>query len=225
MRDTARLAYYAASSRQLPISYARSLVPALLLGFLFPTIVIYLPFNDSGLVIKQGLVAFWQPTPLFVNLVLHLLPYFFGASSTPAASTTTKSDADADTAYVKWLYGICFITSAATHLGLILLRLIDPKLSLIRVFVPQTELLPDSAAETLHFIFQWDCLLIFAASMLWACVAVYDLRVVGRADVSLAKLGFAVIVGSFMLGPAATIVGAFWWREDKLRQEVRPKAS
>jgi len=225
MRDTARLEYYTTPSRQLPLPYARSLVPALLLGFLLPTITIYLPFDDPGLMIKQALTAFWQVTPLLVNLMLHFLQPFFSASSSPPARKTADSDAETDATYVKRLYGICFVTSAAAHLGIVSLRLLDPKLSLIRVFLPKTELLPGSAAETLHFIFQWDYLLIFAASMLWACVAVHDLDVAGRTDVSLVQLGTAVVAGSVIFGPAATVVGAFWWREDKLRQEVKPRIS
>lgn len=229
MRDTARLDYYTTPSRQLPVPYARSLVLALLLGFLLPTITVYLPFGDPGLMIKQALIAFWQLTPLFVNLMLHFLQPFFSASSTPPASKTadndTETDAETDTIYVKRLYGICFVTSATAHLGMLSLRLLDPKLSLTRVFLPQTELLPGSAAETLHFIFQWDYLLIFAASVLWACIAAYDLNIIGRTDVSPVQLGTAVVVGSFIFGPAATVVRTFRWREDKMRQEVKPKVS
>jgi len=211
--------YYLVPSRQLPISYAKSLVPALVLGFLLPTIALYLPFDDPGFTLKQALVAFWQPTPLYVNLLLLLLSPLLDAF----APSATSEKADGDAAYVRLLYIICFFVSAAAHCGTMVLFARDTKISFARTFLPHTELLPYSAAETLHFIFQWDYLIIFGASLLWACVAVHDLHSMESADISLAIMGLMIVAGSIVCGPAATVVGAFWWREGRMRDGGKKK--
>lgn len=84
MSETARLDYYTTPSRQLAVPYAKSLVPALLLGFLLPTLTVYLPDDDRDFRMKQALAASWQMTSLVVDLMLHFLQRYFGVSEAPA---------------------------------------------------------------------------------------------------------------------------------------------
>jgi len=240
MRDTANPEYYSASAMRIPLSYARSLVPALVLGFLLPTVAIYLPFNDPGLnpeqvlskfarystlndpglSIKQALIALWQPTPLFVNALLLVVPLVFGA----VASQPEGETADRDATFVKDLYRTCMVVSGSAHVIMLShFGVLDAHVSFARVFLPHPERLPGSAAETLHFIFQWDYLIIFTASLLWACVAIYDLSVIERFKLNLAWLMAAIVAGSVVFGPATTVAFAFMWREERMRKGIKVK--
>lgn len=220
MCDTARLEYYSAPSMRVPLSYARSLVPALVGGFLLPTIAIYLPFDDPGFNIKQALVALWQPTPFFVNALLLILPRIFSAGSTKSESDTS----DRDATYVKKLYRICMVVTAIAHIIMLAhFGVLHSHVSFAHVFLPDSTRFPDSGAEILHFIFQWDYLIIFGASLLWACVAIYDLSIIGRVKLNVTWLISVIVVGSVVFGPAATIAFAFMWREERMRKDSKVK--
>ena len=70
-----------------------------------------------------------------------------------------------------------------------------------------------SLVQGLHLIFLWDFWIIFFASLVWTYLSIWDLKRVGKTDVSLLQ-GLALLLGgTIVVGPAATVAGVWYWRE------------
>lgn len=202
---------YYASGRQVPLSYAKALLPAAVLGYLVPTISLYLPW--ANIATTQNLTAFWQPAPLFVNFLLWIFSYT--VSPSPGLSK------DADTKYLKKIYLTAAVVSAVTHVGVLYICITsrDPEVSLSSVFLPDKAMWKTSMALGVHWIFQvdwWGC---FGSSLFWGWLAAFDmLRLVnGRAGYGeLVKVALGIGVLAVLAGPGATMAVIWSWREDMM---------
>ena len=212
--------YWLPASRHVPIPYAKALLPSLLIGYLLPTILMYLPFPDPDLHITQALVALWQFSPLLVNLLLRLSSTVFGKGT--ALSTKNQSTVTDDIKYLDRLYFTCFITSTITHISTILACLYyAPEISLTAALlrVPTANRL--SLFGGLHYIFQVDFLVIFLAAIAGSFLTLWDLRRFDRSDLSLKKSAMAMLVGVVCVGPAAVVSGVWYAREHIMAQKER----
>jgi len=211
LRDTRGSGYWSADSRQVPLSYAKSLLPALVLGYLVPTILMFLPYSDANLWTTQGMIALWQPCPFFVNVILWALST---VNASLDASTEESKPSLGDVEYLGSTYTVVFVVSALTHMGTVLVCLMssDPHHSFGNVFLPRSSDAP-SLTAALGGIFQVDFWIIFAASLAWACLAVWDLKRLGKTDISLGKVAALMAAGTVAVGPAATVTGVWYWRE------------
>ena len=72
--------------------------------------------------------------------------------------------------------------------------------------------------QGMHLIFQVDYWIIFGASLVWAFQAVYDLKRLGRTDVSLWATAGLMVGGTLLNGPGTVITAVWWWREGKLAE-------
>lgn len=227
MHRSSTLEYYSPSARQMNPNYARALVPALVCGYLLPTIIIYIPFTDADLYIRQGLIALWQLSPFIVNFLLVLFSELQGATILPSATKEMRPE-EQNSRHVKMLYRVCLVVSVLSHFALLCYCMILSdrfEEILVRTFLPQLVMLNGSTGDILHHIFQVDFLVIFVSSLLWATSAVDDLRRARRAEVSLARLMVAVALGTVVIGPAATIIAIWWARENKIMTDEEAKTS
>lgn len=208
--------YFAPSTRGLDISRARTLLASLLLGYLLPTILAFIPWPlpDD----KQLFVAVWQPSPLFIN-ALHLIFTSMDSFSHPVAPTP-KSDSrgktmPSDMPFLNWIYGTSFVVSAIVHAGImaICLTTTDERISLYRVFVPDQARGYTGLTEALLFIFQVDWWIIFLAGALSCVQAIWDLKVMGRSEMGVLTGLALVTVGCVVFGPGAVMSAVWWWRE------------
>lgn len=185
-------------------TYHKALVPALLLGYLLPTVAMYLPFSTDKLHLQQGLVALWQICPLLVNLLLALFSTIFSMPS------TTKSRFP----NITFLYGISAVTAAFAHFYLLYMCFLGfERLSLLKVLLPRSEMLGGRATDTLHYMFNIDYVIIFGASLLWALVEADNVSRIRQVNIGLLTLSVSLTIHSIILGPAATIAALWWWRE------------
>ncbi len=69
-------------------------------------------------------------------------------------------------------------------------------------------------------IFQVDFWIISAASLVWAYLAVWDLKRIGKTDVSLIQTTAAILLGSIVVGPAAAVTGVWYWREHIMAKKI-----
>jgi hypothetical protein len=221
MRESAHEDYWSSASRHVPIRYAKALLPSLLVGYLLPTLAMYLPFLDSDLSLTQGLIAFWQITPLLVNLLLLGISSAYGKEATPPRHTPRP--AIDYVRYLNRLYITCFTVSAAAHIATIATCLFSaPRLSLTDALVRVP--LPDrlSLVGGLHYIFQADFWIIFAVALGGSFLTLWDLKRTGRSDLSLWKAAFVMVGGVFCVGPAAVVAGVWFVREGIMaRKEKR----
>lgn len=184
--------------------YHKALVPALLLGYLLPTVAMYAPFPDKGYFTRQGLIAVWQVCPILVNVLLAIFSALYSRLSASKAGF----------ANITFLYAVSAITAAAAHFHLLYTCFLDANpLSLLKVLWPRSEMLEGRATDTLHYVFNVDYLIIFGSSLLLAIATVDIASRIRNVKTGLFTLTTGVIGSSMFVGPAATIALFWWWRE------------
>lgn len=204
---------YYTTANKVSTGYAKALVPSLVLGYLLPTIAVYLPSSDPNLVWKQKLIAFWQITPFIVNILLLALGTLF-------ASTDASPEQAAQTAQtnISRIYTVCFIASALTHVGMFYAKSVW-SLSFTQIFLPRDYMLDAGVADPLHYVFQIDYVGIFASGLMMAFVSLWFLNSTGHAQSggstawfltgsptsSGVRIVLGLTIGSVLFGPAATI--------------------
>ncbi|KEF58274.1 uncharacterized protein A1O9_06200 [Exophiala aquamarina CBS 119918] len=206
--------YWATSQRVVPLNYAKALLPALVIGYLIPTLALFINDSDPEQKRKQFLIFVWQPTPLYVNGILLLLSRFLSSGS-PAPAKKESASSAPDVKYLNTIYVAAFTATAAAHIATfyIILTSADPQHSFTHVFVKPHEWGQSGVTKGLHAVFQADYWIIFLASLVWAYLAVLDLRRLGKTNVSLFTSGTLIVIGSVAVGPAAVLAGVWYWRE------------
>lgn len=217
MRESARKDYWSAESRTVPTSYAKTLLPALTFGYMLPTVVMFLPFD---LDITQGFIAFWQITPLVVNM-LSFNPAADHSGTSAAAGNASPPQADMK--HLKNLYIISFAVSALAHISTLFVCFSssDPQLSFTNaiLLVPVSDHM--SMSQALHYIFQVDFWIIFTAAVAGAYLAIWDLKRIGKTDISLFKTAANMALAVVLVGPGATVAGAWYIRERILARKEK----
>lgn len=208
--------YFDPATRALDISRARTLLASLLIGYLLPTILAFIPWPNTE--DKQLFIALWQPCPLFVNALHFILTSMddFSHPVPPKPETDSKGKTTPpDVKFLNWIYVTSFAVSAVVHAAImaICLTATDERMTLYRVFVPDQARGYNGLTEALHFIFSVDWWVIFAAGAISCVQAIWDLRVMGKSEVGVLTGLVLVTVGSVVLGPGAVMSLTWWWRE------------
>ncbi|KAH6652007.1 hypothetical protein BKA67DRAFT_660778 [Truncatella angustata] len=206
---------YLSSGREVSLGYAKSLLPALAVGYLVPTIAMYLPWGDLN--ITQNLTALWQPAPAFPNLLLLVLAPVLASSSRSSSRTS-------DVKHLKRIYVAAGIVSTFTQWATLYLFFTstNPKLSFKYVFVPNKNIWKENTALGLHYIFLWDFWIIYASSLVWCWVVVVDyLRYVRGKVTPIQMLLAAVnIVGVALVAGPGTAMALVWNKRENLLVEI-----
>jgi len=192
------------------------------MGYLIPTIAMYLPYNDPDLYITQGFVALWQPCPFIINFLLFVISAAYGNQPTTSKKAASASK---NVKYLDRLYLTCFVVAAIAHIGTmaVCLSSTDPQMSLIRaiVLVPPNERL--SMAGILLYIFQVDFWIIFAAAVVGAYIGLWDVKRAGLTNLSLSTAAAVMAIGVILVGPAATVAATWYVREHAMLQNDKKK--
>lgn len=198
--------------------YAKALLPALVLGYLVPTILMFLPYSDENLWTTQAMVALWQPCPWFVDALLWLFSMACSGTETPKQQ---KKSLSGDIEYLDSIYSVAFVVAALSHVGTALVCLVsnDPQHSFSYVFMMRSSTEEISLVQGMHAIFKADFWIIFVASLVWAFLAVWDCKRSGLAEISLGQAALAILIGAILVGPAATVTGVWYWREHIMVEE------
>ncbi|KAI1499834.1 hypothetical protein F5X99DRAFT_264465 [Biscogniauxia marginata] len=226
---------YYASGRSVPLPRARALLLSSVVGYLVPTVAMYLPWGSVRT--TQYLTALWQPSPAFINVLLFVGSSLLSLSPSPTASSQ-KQARNADVKHLKRAYLFAFVVSALSHAGVIYLCLFPSRFPLLTslshagtpslrsVFLPSRQTRKATTAAGLHYIFQVDEWGLFVPSLLWCWVAVGDvLRLLprrggssssSRAVIQLGTAAGAIFGLAAVFGPGAAMAAVWSWREDKL---------
>ena len=76
-----------------------------------------------------------------------------------------------------------------------------------------------SMTEGLHYIFQADFWIIFTAALAGTYLTLWDLQRIGKTDLSLTYFAAGMTVAVIFVGPAATIAGVWYIREQILARK------
>lgn len=214
-RISARNVYFQ-SGRTVPLPYARAILPSTLILYLIPTIAIFVP--GKSLATLQTILAFWQLTPVFVNI-----PLWFASTSVSSTQASGKAKT-ADVMHLKILYNTLFGISVASHWFTIfkIVSSENPSVTLARVFLPSPAHWLTSMDMGLLWIFQCDWIICALVTVIPALVAIYDIqRLVPDIDDDpegdkLFKGFYMVTALTVLGGPGAAIAGVWGWREEQL---------
>lgn len=207
---------YFHSGRAVPVTYARLILPAVLILYFIPTVAIFVP--GQSITSIQSVLAFWQVTPILVNVPFWFASFFI--SSKPA----TGAAKNADIPDLKILYNVLLIINIITHFIAVykVAASENPIVSFQRVFIPDPAFWKTSMAEGIHWMFQWDWILDALVLIIPSIVAIFDvMRLIPDIDDdSRSDKIFKAVYGTLALtvlgGPAAAMAGIWGWREEQM---------
>ncbi|KAI9745064.1 MAG: hypothetical protein M1818_001342 [Claussenomyces sp. TS43310] len=219
--------YWWPLKRLVPAYYAKSLLPAIGIGYVLPTVLMFMPWKDPATI--QNFEALWQPSPMFVPLLTVIFALIYSWRNPQKDHLTPlASDEPEDLPYLKRIYIVTGILGVMLHLGVMiqLLTSTDPEHTLSSVFVPDFRAEAKTLGEGLRSLFMADFWGFYVASYVWCCSAVWDLKRVGRTNVHTGKASAGILLANFILGPGATMSGLWYWRETAMARTalIRTKA-
>ncbi|KAK5207798.1 hypothetical protein LTR72_007405 [Exophiala xenobiotica] len=206
--------YWWPLNREVPIQYAKSLVYAIMIGYTLPTILMYIPWKDPSTV--QNLESLWQPSPMFVPLICGILGCFYVKRQKVIQVSRTAKETFPDVAHLKRVYVVTGALGFLLHVYCLAKILSSADLSLTSVFWPDFTAQPKAFGEALRSIFLADFWGFHIATYVWLCMAAWDLKRMGRANVDIGKASALIAVGSLIIGPGATMSAVWYWRESAL---------
>ncbi|KAK1657895.1 hypothetical protein BDP55DRAFT_638305 [Colletotrichum godetiae] len=211
--------------KAVPVEYAKALLPATLLGYFLPTVLMFLPWSEAET--AQYWETFWQPYPCYVPLLTMLL----GMINRWQRSLSAKEkrlprvkDEPTDSASLKQLYFVTGILGVFLHWSVLLTILSDAALSFAGVFSPTYSVNPMPLDQAFLNIFVVDFWGFFIASYVWCIGAVWDLRRVGRADVNVVNASLIILLAHLGLGPGAAMSAVWYWKEERMAICLFPEA-
>ena len=209
---------YLRSGRVVPGNVAEVLVPALLLGYLVPTILVYLPFFAEQMTLY--FVVFWQFSPIYVNVLVAVL------SRQAGGSRSTKKKGAPDVQHLKLVYILSIAVAFVAHVFTISNVLLGNtgEASLLSIFVPSRSRLFKSTGQDFHFIFQWDWLVVAISAITWAVYAIIEVQTELKAlSIEGNVKGLMVLLAIHLLleGPGGAVAAVWWWRENALLEIER----
>ncbi|KAK2777212.1 FAD binding domain protein [Colletotrichum kahawae] len=204
---TSRSVYARTTGRPIPSHVAKVILPALCLGYVIPTALMFIPHEDS--VTQQNAIAFWQPFPIYVALLA-----WTGSKVVYAMKPTKTLDWEVlenkDLSYLQSGYAFCFFVTAITHISTFLYAGLNASVSISESFFG----LPPWDAMTIAGFWKYDMVLCFASVAVWLLYGVFEMRRFGYITTSAAlKAVGLTLAGSVLVGPAATYAGVWAWRE------------
>jgi hypothetical protein len=205
---------YFYSGREVTTSYAKAILPSVILAYLVPTFLMYIPWDD--VVLLQNLTAFWQFGPLLVNVLMWIFSYALRDPSTTASNRVSGTDIK----HLNRIYATSALVTAVNHIGTLYICLTssNPQLSLSYVFLPNKDIWKTTTALGVHWIFQCDWWGTFVSSFLWCWLSIFDVqRLAGYSSVASVVQAFIIIaLSTVVVGPGTMVAGVWYWREAKL---------
>jgi hypothetical protein len=201
--------YTLRASRLVPTRYAKTLLPALVFGFIVPTLGFLWP--TAALETKQAWNFAWQFFPVWISLFHEL----FARCFKDAPGEERVRDVASDLVWLRGTYEFLFLLSAGTYLYVFFVSPIPfSKIFFDGIWDYGKE--PLSLAEGAGLFLRWDEIFVFLGSAVWILLCFKDLKAEGRTDVSWVKL-FTVLLGTgVFFGPGACMAVMCAWREEVL---------
>jgi hypothetical protein len=207
VHTTSRSVYARTTGRPIPSHVAKVLLPALCLGYVIPTVLMFLPHADS--ITQQNLIAFWQPSPLYVSLLVWVGSKALCALRAPKPFDLEIFD-NKDLPYLQSGYAFCFFATAITHICVLLYAGVSPSVSVSQSFFS----LPSFDAIDISGFWKYDMVLCFSSVAVWLLHSVFELRRFGYITTFTAfKATGLTLAAGILVGPGATYAGVWAWRE------------
>ncbi|PSN72628.1 FAD/NAD(P)-binding domain-containing protein [Corynespora cassiicola Philippines] len=217
---TSSSSYKSCVGRHIPESTARAILPAIFVGYVAPTFLMFFPLVFKSYL--QELVAMWPFLEIVVGVIVFVLPKPSPPNAQKSSSSSRFEQYSArDAPHLFKAYTVTFLFSVFYHILSVGFALVTggPSLCFTRLFFPTVNSPEISLAsnESQMFTFlKYDFLFAFIATVLYGAYSVFDLRQKGRVTSKEAIFATLAFLGSqVLIGPGAAFVGLWWWREHK----------
>lgn len=223
---SSKTAYWMPAERFVPERFSRAALPALALGFLAPSALMAAPMVSAGVQeYTQQIIAFWQVTPVLTSWLAEGIAKSLGGSAAGGKRRPVEDYAGLDVANLNRLYGAVFFVAATTHAVVMLTVVWVVRLSVAGIFLPGQTVGPvASIVEGVSIFIKYDLLLTVAATIVLCVINLMEMKRVGLIEGSTLKRVGWLVAGCAAVGPGATLVGLWKWRERKTaRPELRAR--
>ncbi|KAI1758575.1 FAD binding domain protein [Hypoxylon sp. FL1150] len=211
------------AGRWIPVHVAKALVPALTLGYILPTVMMLTPRANARS--WQDWTALWQFSPIlfttFTALFASVIKQWKKLTSSVKESPFDFYK-DEDVPILKSVYYYAFALLAAAHASTLAYAYLHPDISFAELsgnlpnpFDPEWSL-PTVTSQIAVFL-KYDFAMCFVSVAVYGLYAIWTLRKMGYIKTSQAAVPLlACILGQVLVGPGATMVGLWSWRESVL---------
>ncbi|KAE8358513.1 hypothetical protein BDV27DRAFT_150372 [Aspergillus caelatus] len=211
--------------RAVPRDIACSLIPAVTLGFILPTVMVFA--STPNLEAWQHWVALWQFAPPLVNVLTAAFSAGFkrwrlGREDPREEVGAFEHYEKHDVPVLKQVYTYAFAVQSAVHIATMAYAWSHPNISIGKAFFG----LPNpfradwnlpTISEQIATFFRYDAVTALAGYVGGNLYSIWDLRRLGYIQTrSAVKAALAVIAGQFIIGPGATWAALWSWREDAI---------
>lgn len=223
--SSSKTAYWMPAERFVPERFSRAVLPALVLGYLAPSALMLTPlFHAEVEGYIQQIIAFWQVTPVLASWLAWAIARVLTPSTAgPDKRTPLEDYSGLDISHLNRLYAAVFFVAATSHAAVMLAVVWAVNVSIAGIFLPHlTEGPVASISEGVSIFIRCDLLLTVAGTLIWCVINLMEMQRVGLVEGSTLKRAGWLIVGCAAVGPGATLVGLWKWRERKTaRPELR----
>ncbi|KAK0370617.1 FAD binding domain-containing protein [Colletotrichum limetticola] len=212
LHTTSSEVYTRPTGRPIPSTVAKALVPALCLGYIIPTALMFIQYGDS--VAQQNAIAFWQPSPVYVSILTWLFSGILSVAS-PVKSLDWEIFEKKDQSALQTGYTLTFAVTAITHVCALVYAGFNPSVSLFETFFDLPSVASMGLGLNIGGFWKYDMLLCFGAVAVWCLYTVFELRRLGYVTTKAAVgAAAATLIGQALVGPGATYAGLWAWREN-----------
>jgi hypothetical protein len=194
------------------IAYAKTLLPALTIGFSIPSLVM---FFYPDLMVRQYANGIWQLFPVWVSLTHQLLSYIVKDTT----SHDRRHNPEADMPYLRNAYLLGGLTSASVYLYLWTRSPFSMKDLFFSGLTNPAQAVTSIAPASAQFL-KYDFLYTLGAGLYWTTLQFWDLKRAQRTSVSWLKFLAAMTATTVSLGPGTAMTGFWYWREKMLGKKV-----
>lgn len=205
------------SGRPVPTPVAKALLPATIIGFVIPTVAMFLPLDDMAL--RQSTIALWQPFPIYVAILTWTIA---GGIEKAQGKQWTIFDMydQKDVAPLQAGYAFVFCTTAVMHMMTLFYVMATPSAAVGQIFWNVASSITEPYTA-LNLFWKNDMVLYFASVIVWCLYSVFELRRLGYITTQQAlKAGLVVMAGQVVVGPAAVYAGLWHWREGVISEQA-----
>ncbi|KAH8771810.1 FAD binding domain protein [Diaporthe sp. PMI_573] len=199
---------------------AKSLIPALVLGYIVPTILMLLP--TSNIHALQTYCAIWQPSPAFVAVLVSV--FSRGRLEDPdlPIEQSLERYKNPDVPILQAAYSVLFWIQATAHISTFIYTYYHPDLTISQLFFDLQNPfeadwgITDPVTAMMAFL-QYDYVVSTAALIVYELFSIWKLRQMGYVTTTraaVAVLGLAA--GQLTVGPGAAWAALWSWRESVL---------
>ena len=230
-------------TQSVPPGVAKAVLPGVIFGYFIPSFVMSQPTSD--LTVKQNLIAFWQASPVYAGILTAFLAAFLKkfaeeraaklrskAKSKSKSQVQSTNDSDSHSTSgnplttLRMVYTVAFFIFAAQHFLVISEIVSNPNLSFERIFLELPHPLGtwdlSDATEAMFIFMKFDLMFFTLSVMVYLHYTIWNLRLLDCVTGPQAVMAsWAVAAGQIAVGPAATYVGVWFWREEALAKKLK----